>query len=139
MKISLRHPKATVPVRSTDHAAGYDMTVAEVLEANSIDFWVDTGVAMAIPEGFVGLVFMRSSISKMATLTLANAVGVIDPDYRGTIQARFRRSHTWEKYEIGERCVQIVFLAVMHPKEFEIVDELPESVRGGGGFGSTGS
>jgi dUTP pyrophosphatase len=112
------------------------------------------GIALEIPEGFVGLIFPRSSIRKTG-LQLSNSVGVVDSGYRGELQATFNKlfggeamydemkvnsaSHTnindW--YKVGDRVCQIMIIP--HPTVDLIeVDELSETLRGEGGFGSTG-
>lgn len=95
----------------------------------------DTGISIEIPEGFVGLVFPRSSISN-TQLSLTNSVGVIDSNYRGTIKLRFLQ-RGYIDYEIGQRIGQIIIIP--YPKiEFKIVDELSSTNREEGAFGSTG-
>ena len=100
-----------------------------------------TGLAMEIPKGFVGLIFPRSSIRK-TDLSLSNSVGVIDSGYRGEIQATFnQRSLSSQSgsflYGVGDRIMQIMIIP--HPEiEFEEVEELNNTERGEGGFGSTG-
>lgn len=98
----------------------------------------DTGIAFEIPKDHVGLVFPRSSVFKK-TLILKNSVGVIDSGYRGTIQVKFsslRESNVI--YDVGDRVAQIMIIP--RPSvELEEVDELSDSTRGTGGFGSTGS
>jgi dUTP pyrophosphatase len=96
------------------------------------------GIALEIPEGFVGLVFPRSSIRK-TDLSLTNCVGVIDSGYRGELQATFRKHKgvVSTKYEVGDRVCQITIIP--HPPiEFNEVNELSNTERGEGGFGSTG-
>jgi len=99
----------------------------------------DTGLSMEIPEGYVGLLFPRSSISK-TTLSLANSVGVIDSGYRGSIMFKFRYlggKGNWF-YNLGDRVGQIIIIP--YPTvEFEEVEELSSTERGQGGFGSTGT
>ena len=96
------------------------------------------GIALEIPEGFVGLIFPRSSIRNME-LVLSNSVGVVDAGYRGEIQATFnkRSGMNSKAYQVGDRVCQIVILP--HPiVQLVEVDELSDSERGSGGFGSTG-
>lgn len=98
-----------------------------------------TGLAMEIPEGYVGLIFPRSSISKTPH-SLANSVGVIDSSYRGEIKLRMRYEEDREdmEYGFGDRVGQLI--VVPYPKiNFVEVETLSNSVRGDGGFGSTGS
>jgi dUTP pyrophosphatase len=99
------------------------------------------GIALEIPEGFVGLVFPRSSIRK-TRLQLSNSVGVIDSGYRGELQATFNKIITTienqkNDYNVGDKVCQIMIIP--HPIiEWTEVDELSNSERGEGGFGSTG-
>jgi dUTP pyrophosphatase len=97
-----------------------------------------TGLALEIPEGYVGLIFPRSSISK-TSLSLANCVGVIDSGYRGEILLKFRTdaNNKTGHYTIGDRIGQL--LIIPYPQiEFEEVLELSDTIRSGGGFGSSG-
>ena len=100
---------------------------------------VPTGVAMEIPEGFVGLVFARSSLATKKGLAPANKVGVIDSDYRGEIMVALH-NHSGESAQVrpGERIAQIVIVPHL-TAQFEIADELSSTERGAGGFGSTGN
>ena len=101
-----------------------------------------TGLAMEIPEGYVGLVFPRSSVAKK-DLVLSNCVGVIDSGYRGEVMAKFKlldpliTHDEYHWYDIGDRIAQIV---IMRLPEVEMVEseDLSESERGEGGYGSTG-
>lgn len=96
-----------------------------------------TGLSIEIPEGYAGLIFARSSVSKR-DMILANSVGVIDPNYRGEIKLRFRSRYYSNIYEVGDKIGQLVIVPV--PKVvFEIVDELSMTDRGNGGFGSSGN
>jgi dUTP pyrophosphatase len=96
-----------------------------------------TGLAVEIPEGYVGLVFPRSSICKK-DLFLTNSVGVIDSGYRGEIIAKFKHTDNLPvEYRVGERIAQLIIIP--HPYiEFELANELSESERGSGGYGSSG-
>lgn len=108
--------------------------------AAGVDLMVyGTGLAVEIPEGYVGLLFPRSSISKKG-LTLANSVGVIDSGYRGEIMFKFAitsdRPRKNSVYEVGDRIGQLIIMP--YPKIEFVTGELTESERGVGGFGSTG-
>ena len=138
MKINFKKldEKAFVPRQMTEGAAGMDLT------ATSMDFtekYIEygTGLAAAIPEGYVGLLFPRSSISKME-MSMANSVGVIDSDYRGEIKVRLRYKQPIPRflYSVGERVAQLVIVPYVQV-EPQVVDILPETARGDGGFGST--
>ena len=122
---------AKIPRHETTGSAGLDLTATSKEDAHHYTEY-GTGLAIEIPNGYVGLVFPRSSVSKFPYMSLANAVGVIDSDYRGEIKCRFRGS----SYKVGERIAQLVVL----PYErigFEVVESLDETDRGDGGFGST--
>ncbi len=157
MKINIKklHKDAIIPKYAHDGDAGMDMYAVSV---NITDDYIeyDTGIAMEIPEGYVGLCFPRSSNSKK-DLVLANAVGVIDSIYRGSIRFRFKRQYrvntpsTFEHYissremvecikiyDIGDAIGQIIIIPYPHI-EFNEVDELSSTERGESGFGSTGN
>lgn len=99
---------------------------------------VPTGLAVAIPAGHVGILAVRSSMGIKRGVTLANAIGVIDSDYRGEVGIGLMNT-TGEPYTIlpGDRIAQLMVMPVVQPA-VELVDELPETDRGEGGFGSTG-
>lgn len=126
---------AVAPIHGSEFAAGFDLTVdtCEICGANSY-FTYNSNIAVEIPEGHVGLLFPRSSIYR-CDLSLTNSVGVIDSDYRGPIKAVFKGSHPY--YKVGERFAQLVI--VPNPKvEYAEAEELSETTRGTGGYGSTG-
>jgi len=137
IKIKKINDSATIPSYAKHGDAGMDITAtSRTLDRNFVEY--GTGLSIEIPEGFLGLIFPRSSISKL-NLSLTNSVGVIDAGFRGEIKIRFdRRDHDAiiKDYVIGERVAQIVIMPF--PKiEFEESSELSETVRGAGGFGST--
>lgn len=137
VKIKKLHPDAVIPKYAKLGDAGMDL-VAISEEWNEYNTMVtyDTGLSMEIPEGYVGLLFPRSSISK-TDLVLANSVGVIDSGYRGPIMFKFRYNEEGMVYDVGDRIGQILILP--YPQvQFEEVEELSTSERGEGGFGSTG-
>ena len=126
------------PEYKTKGAAGADLkSVLHITLAPGAGHMISTGVSLAIPEGFVGLVFPRSGLATKG-VTLKNSVGVIDSDYRGEIMVSLV-NNSYETVEInkGDRIAQIVFLPVTQ-FPFISVDKLPETTRGTGGFGSTG-
>jgi dUTP pyrophosphatase len=130
---------AITPTRGTPGSAGLDLySDQEVLLVSYHTKTVGTGIAVGIPEGYVGLLFLRSSIGK-AGVALANAVGVIDSDYRGEVKLCLTYAHDMGGYYIqrGDRIAQLV---VMPAQGFELteVDALSTTERGTGGFGSTG-
>lgn len=134
--------KAKTPVRAHKTDAGYDLSsssiTTEVGEDAKLVIVYHTDIAVEIPEGYVGLIFPRSSIFKKS-LTLTNSVGVIDSGYRGELICKFKTNTDVvpSVYKEGERFAQLVivpYLAV----EFEEAEELSEADRGTDGFGSTG-
>lgn len=137
VKIKKLHPNAVKPKYAKENDAGMDLVATEIINETLSQITYGTGLAMEIPDGMVGLIFPRSSIRNMG-LELSNSVGVVDAGYRGEIQATFNKNGvTDEFYKVGDRIMQIVI--VPHPLvQFVEVDELTESSRGAGGFGSTG-
>lgn len=135
IKIKKLHDLAVIPSYAKDGDAGMDLFITEIKSENRLDITYGFGVAMEIPKGYVGLVFPRSSIRK-TDLILSNSVGVIDSGYRGEIQATFRKTGL-DCYSVGDRGAQIIILP--YPMvEFKEVNELSDTDRGAGGFGSTG-
>lgn len=135
-------PNAQAPLRATEGAAGYDLFAAteEVkMELTGPIVTYSTGIGVKIPNGYVGLIAPRSSIATKTTLALANSVGVIDSDFSGVITFKFRNLNigSGKKYKVGDRIGQLLVVPV-EEVEFEEVEELPETVRGSGGYGSTG-
>lgn len=138
VKIKKLHKDAVIPTYAKDGDAGMDLTAVsyEFDEYGNIVY--HTGLAFEIPEGYVGLVFPRSSICKK-DMTLTNAVGVLDSGYRGEVTAKFKPTLAYkaEVYDVGERIAQMIIIP--YPKiEFKEVNELSETERGTGGYGSTG-
>ena len=138
VKIKKLHPDAVIPKYAKAGDAGMDLTaISEEWNEDNTIVTYNTGISIEIPEGYVGLLFPRSSIYK-TTLSLTNSVGVIDSGYRGPIMFKFRYDVEGLVYEVGERIGQIVIIP--YPQiEFEEVEELEESDRGATGFGSSGS
>jgi dUTP pyrophosphatase len=135
VKVKKLHPKAVVPTYAKNGDAGMDLVITEIINQNKLDITYGFGISMEIPEGFMGLIFPRSSIRKY-DLILSNAVGVVDSGYRGELQATFKKTGN-HVYEAGDRGAQIIILP--YPQiEFEEVEELSNTERGAGGFGSTG-
>ena len=132
-------PSAVKPSYSKPGDAGMDLTAtSKVYEDLFIEF--GTGIAVEIPEGYVGLLFARSSISKTVHI-LANHVGVIDSGYRGEIKLRFKTPPEYKvelpQYNIGDKIGQLVIIPYPQIKLIE-VEELSITDRMDGGFGSTG-
>jgi dUTP pyrophosphatase len=137
MKVNIKklNENAVIPTYAKDGDAGMDLVITDIKGENKLFITYGFGISMEIPEGFMGLVFPRSSIRK-TDLVLSNAVGVIDSGYRGEIQVTFKKTGL-NKYEIGDRGAQIIIMP--HPTiQFIEVDELTNTERGEGGFGSTG-
>lgn len=142
MNIKKLNKNAIVPTYGSEFAAGADLYACEggeiTVEAGETRL-VHTGIAMEIPEGLVGLVYARSGLASKRGLAPANKVGVIDSDYRGEIMvALHNHGDKAQTVADGERIAQIVFTPY-HTAEFSVVEELSETVRGVGGFGSTGT
>lgn len=144
MKIKLQDG-AIAPTRATEESAGYDLfsNEPEIDGCNELGVgdWKTfrTGVSAAIPPGYVGLVFPRSGLSTKHGIVLRNAVGVIDSDYTGEIMVALHNDGEHETYTVnrGDRVAQLVIVPIITP-DLEVVDELGETARGAGGFGSTG-
>lgn len=134
------HPHAEVPTRAHPTDAGLDLAASETTQvAPGVVTLVPTGIAVAIPEGHVGLLAIRSSLATKKSMTLANGVGVIDPDYRGEIQVPIiPLDGCHNLIQAGQKIAQLIILPIALPT-VEVVAELPESARGLGGFGSTGN
>jgi len=139
MKIRIKklHKDAVVPEYSKEGDACLDLVAVSKSSDDFGNVVFDTGLALQIPPGFVGLIFPRSSISKTMH-QMRNSVGVIDSGYRGAIKLVFLGDHGRARcYKEGDRIGQLMILP--YPKiEFEETKELDISDRGSGGFGSTG-
>ena len=138
IKIKKLHDDAIVPSYAKAGDAGMDLTCVDMkMSETYVEY--DTGLPMEIPEGYVGFLFPRSSVSK-TNLVLANCVGVVDSGYRGPVKLRFKELNgpIGGRYKIGDRVGQIIIMPVP-TFEFEEVKELSNTSRGDGGFGSTGS
>ena len=129
---------AKLPKRSSAEAAGHDLFSTGVTETPNGIIIHTINVAVKIPDGYVGLIFPRSSIYKTG-LMLANSVGVIDSDFTGEMKAMFIRTgkKSDKEYVAGDKICQLVIVPYA-PPQFNVVDKLEETVRGSGGFGSTG-
>ena len=141
IRVKKLHPNATLPTYGSADAVGADL-YACLEEAVTIQpgevYWVPTGIALEIPIGCAGLVYARSSMGAKRGLAPANKVGVIDPDYRGEIKVvLLNHSKEPQTLQPGERVAQFVITPVLTPS-YEAVEELAETARGAGGFGSTG-
>lgn len=138
VKIKRLSKDAVMPTKAHTSDAGFDL-VATSKEEFLTYIEYGTSIAFAIPEGYVGYLFPRSSISK-TDLVLANSVGVIDSGYLGEVKLRFKkqRQSAGPKYKIGDRIGQLIIMPIPAVTFLE-VDELGSSERGDGGFGSSGS
>ena len=143
MKVKLKklNDKAVIPTYGSPYSAGADLYSVDdtiVLTAGESRLF-HTGIAMEIPAGYVGLVYARSGLAAKRGLAPANKVGVIDADYRGEIMVCLHNhSDKDQTVEEGERIAQIV-IAPFLTAEFEAAEELADTERGEGGFGSTGT
>lgn len=163
VKIKKLHKDAIIPHYAKNGDAGLDLTAVSVKNDEYCNIVYGTGLAFEIPEGYVGLVFPRSSNAK-TNLYLTNSVGVIDSGYRGEVTFKYKVAHNvssmiqflWQKYvrkmdpmnvrvnalaynvhKVGDRIGQIIIIP--YPQiEFVETDELSETERGDGGYGSTG-
>ena len=138
VKIKKLSSDAIIPKYAKASDAGLDLVATSIVSGTPTQITYGLGISLEIPDGFVGLVFPRSSIRNY-DLALTNSVGVIDSGYRGELQATFQKTKGLESkvYEVGERVVQIIIIP--HPSiEFQEVEELTTTERGEGGFGSTG-
>ncbi len=142
LKIKKLTERAVTPTYGSEFSAGADLYSAEerdvtVAPGNAV--LIHTGIAAEIPEGYVGLIFARSGLATKRGLAPSNKVGVIDADYRGEIMVSlYNQSQVEQTVEVHERIAQMVIVPFLHA-EFEETDELSDTVRGSGGFGSTGT
>ena len=134
-------PRAKLPAYGSADAAGadlYALTDGPVAVAPGQTVLIRTGLALAIPRGYVGLVYARSGLATKQGLAPANKVGVIDADYRGELMVSLH-NHSGETrtVECGDRIAQLV-IAPYLTADFQAAEELDDTGRGAGGFGSTG-
>lgn len=137
VKIKKLDKSAVIPKYAKEGDAGLDLTATAYKVNEKGQYIYTSDLALEIPDGYVGLLFPRSSICKK-DLEMTNSVGVIDSNYRGPIKSVFNPTcEDPEIYELGERFAQLIIIP--YPKiEFEEVEELSETERGSGGYGSTG-
>lgn len=139
MKIKLLSEHAKAPTYATDGAACFDFYAAESVEVPALySSVVDTGVAVEVPENFALLLFSRSGHGFKHGIRLANAVGIVDSDFRGSVKVCLHNDSGFV-YSVaaGDRIAQGLIVATFRHK-IEVVDELSETARGAGGMGSTG-
>lgn len=151
VKIKKLHKDAVIPSYANDGDACFDLTCVD-MEPKDNFIQYNTGLAFEIPKGYVGLIYPRSSVTKK-DMMLKNSVGVIDSGYRGEVSFRFLKTKTPtsngilgpggrthnipEVYEVGERIGQMMIIPIPQITLTE-VDELSDSERGTGGYGSSG-
>ena len=163
IRVKKLDPNAKLPTRGTSNSAGYDLYALDKIEVKPGEtVFIHTGLAMEIPEGYFGAIYARSGLACKHNLRPANCVGVIDSDYRGevcVVIVNDNESVIWREFQIsptvmqartvpnsersytiaaGERVAQIV-IQKCEDVTFDDVDNLEDSGRGQGGFGSTGS
>ncbi|QPK78300.1 dUTP diphosphatase [Corynebacterium lizhenjunii] len=134
-------PDAVDPVCASSGAAGVDLAVPEAVTVPARGTAVvDLGLAVEVPDGHVGLLLPRSSLGFLYGITLANTVGVIDSDYRGPLLVKLQ-NNTMSPVEFGTgyRIVQLMIVPIVAADTWQQVDELPPTMRGAGGIGSTGT
>jgi dUTP pyrophosphatase len=143
MKFKKLHENAKLPTQATTGSAGYDIYAVkeEFVASPTGPIWeYETGLAVEIPKGFVGLLCARSSVTKKTTLSLGNCVGIIDSDYRGEMKFQFRDIKSMgaptKRFDLTQAIGQLVVVPY-HSSPAEFVDNLSETTRGSGGFGST--
>lgn len=141
IKVIKLHPQAKLPTYCSAEAAGADL-YACMDEAVTVQpgetAWIPTGLALEVPKGCAGLIYARSGMAVKRDLAPANKVGVIDSDYRGEIKVvLLNHGNQPQVIEPGERIAQFVITPVLTPA-YQLVEELTDTDRGIGGFGSTG-
>lgn len=141
MRIKRMSESATVPRRTTEGSAGYDLyaDITDTIAIAPMDTaMLSCGFAFEIPEGLVGLVFPRSGISTKEGLVLANGVAVIDSDFRGEVKMPIRNLSTETRYIHPQQRVAQMVIMPYYCSELVLVTELTDTDRGTGGFGHTG-
>ena len=143
MKINIKKlsERAVIPAYGSEYAAGADLYacvdgVVEIKPHETV--MIPTGIALELPVGYAGLIYARSGLATKKGLAPANKVGVVDCDYRGEIMvALHNHGKEARKVEAGDRVAQLV-IAPYYTAEFAEAETLSDTVRGAGGFGSTG-
>lgn len=142
MNIKLLYPDSKIPTRGSDDAAGYDLYAH--IENGPITIRphetvkIDTGIAVEIPQNTFGGIFARSGIASRHGLRPANCVGVVDADYRGPVIVALHNDSDSSQYvDNGQKIAQLIIIPYLNV-DFNVVDTLSDTVRGDGGFGSTG-
>lgn len=142
VNIKKLNENAVIPTYGSEYAAGADLyacTDENIVIMPGETKLIHTGLAMEIPKGYAGLIYARSGLATKKGLAPANKVGVVDADYRGEVMVALHNHSGGEAVvEHGERIAQLV-IAPFLTAEFVTCDELEDTVRGAGGFGSTGT
>jgi dUTP pyrophosphatase len=140
LRVARLKPEATLPTRAHEGDAGLDLYACEAAHLGPGERWsVGTGVALEIPDGHAGLVLPRSGLAKKHGIALVNAPGLIDSGYRGELRVLLLNTDPAETFRVepGDRIAQLVISPVVLAEPVES-EALADSVRGDGGFGSTG-
>ena len=144
MKVNLKklNENAVIPTYGSEYSAGADLYACieqEVTILPGETKLIKTGLAIEVPVGYGAFIYARSGLASKRGLAPANKVGVVDADYRGEVMvALHNHSDNAQTVAVGERIAQMV-IAPFLKAEFEVVDELSDTARGEGGFGSTGT
>lgn len=144
MRVNIKklNENAIIPTYGSEYAAGADLYACideDVVILPNETKLIKTGIAIELPIGYAAFIYARSGLASKRGLAPANKVGVVDCDYRGEIMvALHNHSNIEQSISKGERIAQMV-IAPYITAEFDVVDELSETVRGAGGFGSTGT
>ena len=139
LPVRFTHPHAELPTRAHPTDAGLDLAASETTHiAPGVVTLVPTGIAVAIPDGYFGLLAARSSLAAKKAMTLANGVGVIDSDYRGEIKIPLiPLDGCHNLIQAGQKIAQLIIIPIALPT-VEVVADLDETARNTGSFGSTG-
>ena len=144
MKVNIKklNEKAIIPTYGSEYAAGADLYACidtDVTILPNETKLIKTGLAIEVPAGYGAFIYARSGLASKRGLAPANKVGVVDSDYRGEVMvALLNHSSEPQTIAVGERIAQMV-IAPYLKAEFEVVEELSDTARGAGGFGSTGT
>lgn len=140
MRVKLTHKDAIMPTKGSEYAAGWDLyAVDDYCIWPSESKMIETGVAVELPVGTFGGLFSRSGLSTKKNLILVNGVGVIDADFRSSIKVplfNIGMERQWVRK--GDRVAQLIIIPYADKEPLELAENLSDTVRGEGGFGSTG-
>ena len=143
MKVNIKklNENAIIPTYGSEYSAGADLYAcidSEITIMPNETKLIKTGLAIEVPEGYGAFIYARSGLASKRGLAPANKVGVVDSDYRGEVMVALHNHSTEaQMVSVGERIAQMV-IAPFLKADFNLVDELSDTVRGAGGFGSTG-